>query len=280
MSMVFGVNDSKTSLNNTKYWTINIVVQSINRDWNQRDVYKNMSLSRPRSFAMPRKTRTVLPSHPAARSAHKRAPPLLRLSALQDTVAPLPGRVTRPVPLRPSIPRLPFEQPAHPSAHPHRPIRNIVLHRLACRHVGTLAHLHPGDHGATPHLRPRAHRGRHRLPRQPGAVKQLDPGSQLGPRAHAAVRADVAARAKAGGFADDGPIEDAAALAQDRARLDDGVGRQGAAVTDGCVGVDVGRGVYDGIVADGGSGLDDGGGDPGPEGWVVLVDDGCGGYAG
>ena len=34
------------------------------------------------------------------------------------------------------------------------------------------------------------------------------------------------------------------------------------------------------MVADHGSGLDDGGGDPGPEGWVVLVDDCSGGYAG
>ena len=42
----------------------------------------------------------------------------------------------------------------------------------------------------------------------------------------------------------------------------------------------VGRGVDDGIVANLGSGLDDGGGDTGPEGWVVLVDDGGGGYAG
>jgi hypothetical protein len=42
----------------------------------------------------------------------------------------------------------------------------------------------------------------------------------------------------------------------------------------------VGEGIYDGIVADGGSGPDDGGGDTGPEGWVVLVDDCGGGYAG
>ena len=38
--------------------------------------------------------------------------------------------------------------------------------------------------------------------------------------------------------------------------------------------------VDDGIVADGGSGLDDGGGDTGPEGWVVVFQDGGGGYAG
>ncbi len=43
---------------------------------------------------------------------------------------------------------------------------------------------------------------------------------------------------------------------------------------DGGVGVDGGRGVDDGIVADGGSGLDDGGGDPGPEGRVVVFQDG------
>ncbi len=37
----------------------------------------------------------------------------------------------------------------------------------------------------------------------------------------------------------DGPLEDAAALAEGRTGLDDGVRRQGAAVADGCVGVDV-----------------------------------------
>ncbi len=38
--------------------------------------------------------------------------------------------------------------------------------------------------------------------------------------------------------------------------------------------MDVCGGVDDGIVADFGSGLDDGGGDPGPEGWVVGFQDG------
>ena len=127
------------------------------------------------------------------------------------TLSPLPGRVPRPVPLRPSIPRLPLEQPAHPSAHPHRPVRHIVLHRLACRHVGTLTDLDARNDGATPDLGPCAHRGRHSLPRQPGAIQQLDPGSQLGPRAHAAVGADVAAWAENGVDADDRPLEDAAA---------------------------------------------------------------------
>ena len=99
-------------------------------------------------------------------------------------------------------------------------------------------------------------------------VRSSSPGSQLGPRAHAAVWPNKTAGAEAGVHADDCPLEDAAALAEGRARLDDGVGRDGAAVADGCVGMDGGRGVDDGMVADGGSGLDDGGGDPGPEGWV------------
>ena len=50
--------------------------------------------------------------------------------------------------------------------------------------------------------------------------------------------ADVAAWAQVGVRADHGPLEDATALSEDRARLDDGVGRQGAAVADGGVGVD------------------------------------------
>ncbi len=130
------------------------------------------------------------------------------------------GRVPRPVPLRPLVPRLPLEQPAHPSSHPNPIIRNIVLHRLTGSHVGTLTNLHSGDHGAATHLRPRAHRGRPLLPRQPRPVEQLDPGSQLGPRAHAVVGADVAARAEDGVGADDGPLEDAAALAEDKTRSD------------------------------------------------------------
>ncbi len=51
-------------------------------------------------------------------------------------------------------------------------------------------------------------------------------------------------------LADDRPLEDAAALAEDRAGFDNGVGVEGAAVADGCVGSDVGGGVYDGVVAD------------------------------
>ncbi len=80
------------------------------------------------------------------RDGFPRCPGSLR----STTGSPLSGRVPRPVPLRPLVPCLPLKLRRHPSSHPHRSIRHIVLHNLARRHESTLADLDARHDRATP----------------------------------------------------------------------------------------------------------------------------------
>ena len=157
-------------------------------------------------------------SRPGSLRSRTRSPPIGTCPTTRPAAAASPTSSPRTAltPVRPSTSLHQEHRPPRAPRGPNGPLR------LARSHEGTLADLHSGDHGATPDPGSRAHRGRHRLPWQLGPVQQHDPRPQLGPRSHAAILPNNTARAENSALTDHGPLLDAAALAEGRARFNDG----------------------------------------------------------